>query len=215
MTPAHLCARLSELAYADPGDVTAGARSLGLDVIGQYDRRGTQAFLVTDGQLAILSYRGTDDLRALLTDLRYVKCDFPGGGRVHRGFYAAFNQVRDAVERDIEKTGLPMVYTGHSLGAAPAIMAAVLWGAHQVYVYGCPRVGNNVFVKRLKCPTFRYVNRLDPVPWIPFATSPVQAVHAAVNGRLPTLYAHAGRKVVLSGFGHPVRGYVKETRALR
>lgn len=215
MTPAHLCALVSEMVYAPLDDWTARADALGLDVIAKYDTGGTQAVLLTDGQLAINAYRGTDDLRALLTDLRYIKCDFPGGGRVHRGFFSAFNQVRDAVERDIEKTGLPMVYTGHSLGAAPAIMSAVLWGAEQVHVYGCPRVGNKDFVKRLDCPAFRYENRLDFVTSVPLWTSPVQAVHAWKNGRKPTLYKHAGVKVALSGWGHPVNRYVKATRGLQ
>ena len=154
-------------------------------------------------------------MRDLLTDLRYIKADFPGGGRVHRGFLAAFNQVRDKVARDLEKTGLPAVMTGHSLGGALAVMAGVEWPANQIHVYGCPRVGNRDFVKRLKCPARRYVNRMDPVTWVPYATSPVQIFHAGVNGRLPTLYAHAGLRVGLSGWGHPVKGYVKATRWLQ
>ena len=213
MTPAHLCARLSELAYADAAGVAKGAQDLGLEVIGQYDRGGTQAFLFTDHRLAVLAYRGTEEWRDVFADLRYIKRDFPGGGRVHRGFLKAFNQVRDAVQADLRKTGLPVVMTGHSLGAALAMMAAVMWPAHAVHVYGCPRVGNGDFVKRLKCPVTRYENWFDPVTFVPPPNSPVQAVHALSHGRAPTLYRHGGKKVGLSAFGHPVRRYVKGTRA--
>ena len=118
MTPAHLCARVSELTYAPTDDWNARADTLGMDVIAKYDRGDTQDILLTDSQLTILAYRGTKGLRDLLTDLRYIKCDFPGGGRVPSGFYAAFNPVRDDVERDIETTGLAMAYPGHSPGAA-------------------------------------------------------------------------------------------------
>ena len=215
MTPAHLCALVSELVYAPLDDWNARADTLGLDVIAKYDRGDTQAILLTDSQLTILAYRGTKGLRDLLTDLRYIKADFPGGGRVHRGFLAAFNQVRDKVARDLEKTGLPVVMTGHSLGAALAVMAAVMWPANQVHVYGCPRAGNRAFVKRLKCPMRRYENRLDFVPSVPFLTSPVQAIHALSNGRSPTLYAHAGVRVGLEGWWHPVKGHVKATRGLQ
>ena len=211
MTLAHLCSQVSELVYADPEDWAALAGALGLDVAGQYDRGDTQAVLLANHKLAILSWRGTDGLRDAFTDLKYIKCDFPGGGRVHRGFFRAFNQIRDDVQADLEKIGLPVVQTGHSLGAAPAIMGAVMWPAHQVHVYGCPRVGNGDFVKRLKCPVRRYENWLDPVTYVPPPTSPMQAAHALSHGRKPTLYKHAGKKVGLSGFGHPVRRYRNAT----
>ena len=211
MNIAHLCAQISELAYEDQPVFD----HLGFSLIEQFDRNGTQAILATDGHLTILAFRGTEEIGDFLADLRYVKTDFPGGGRVHRGFYHAFVQVRDEIAAGLENIAAPTIFTGHSLGAAMALMAAVMWSPQEVHVFGCPKTGNKDFVRRLTRPVNRYENWLDIVTYLPPPTSPIQAVHSLCHWRKPTLYAHAGRKVRLSGFGHPVRGYVKETRALR
>lgn len=212
MTPAHLCARISEIAYQDnPADPLL---ELGFTLVRAYDRGGTQAILVTDFHTAVLAFRGTGEWRDLFTDLRYVKTDFPGGGRVHRGFHTALRQVWDDVAADLKLLAYPKIYTGHSLGAALAMLAAVLAPPREVRVYGCPRVGNRAFTGRLECPVYRYRNWFDPVPYTPPPMSPWQAVHAWRRGRAPTLYRHAGTKIRTPGFGHFIRRYVKATAKL-
>ncbi len=207
MSLAHLCARISELAYED----NPVLEHLGFSLIKQFDRNGTQAILGTDGHLAILAFRGTEEIGDIIADLRYVKTDFPGGGRVHRGFYRAFMQVRDEIAANLEHIAAPTIFTGHSLGAAMALMAAVMWSPQEVHVFGCPKTGNKDFVRRLTRPVNRYENWLDIVTYLPPPTSPIQAFHSLRHGRKPTLYVHAGKRVGLSGIGHFIRRYTNAT----
>ena len=213
MNIAHLCARISELAYLDdprPGLLELGT---GFDLVRKYDVAGTQAILVTDYRLVVLAFRGTepDEWRDWLTDLAYIKTDFPGGGRVHQGFYFALVKIWDAVEADLKNLAYPKIYTGHSLGAAIALEAAVLRPPRETHVFGCPRVGNKAFAERLPEGTVRYENWADPVTFIPPKISPWQAYHAYRHDRRPTLYAHGGRRVRTGGFGHPIGRYVRAT----
>ena len=140
-----------------------------------------------------------------------MKTGFPGGGRVHRGFYRAFMQVRDEIAANLEHIAAPTIFTGHSLGAAMALMAAVMWSPQDVHVFGCPKVGNKDFGKRLTRPVTRYENWLDIVPYLPPPTSPIQAAQSLRHGRKPTLYAHAGKRAGLSGIGHFIRRYKNAT----
>ena len=91
MNTANLCARICEIAYdEDPRSRLSG---LGFELVKRYDCDGTQAILVTDHMVGVLAFPGTADWRDVLTDLRYVKTDFPGGGRVHLGFWLALKRV--------------------------------------------------------------------------------------------------------------------------
>ncbi len=212
MNTVHLCARISELAYHD--DPRPGLLALGFDLVRKYDRNGTQAILVTDYVSVVLAFRGTEEPKDFLTDLRYIKCDFPGGGRVHRGFYGAFMEVWDDIAGDLAGLAYPKIFTGHSLAAALSVMAAVLRPPREVHVFGCPKVGNSGFVNRLTRPVTRYENWLDIVTYLPPAISPIQAAHSLRHGRRPTLYTHAGKRVGLSGIGHLIRRYRNATAGL-
>ncbi len=199
----QVCASLSRRAY----DVNPNFAGLGHELLATFDRFGTQAFLTTDGLRAFLTFRGTEPTspRDLISDLRYVKTDFPGGGRVHLGFLRAFECVSEAIEASLPS--LPLIIDGHSLGAALALEGAATWKTEAVYLYGCPRVGNRAFIDRITCPVFRFENRADLVTYIPPPTSLLQVVYSLVNLRRPTLYRHAGKRIRLSGLGHRSAAY--------
>ena len=78
--------------------------------------------------------------------------------KVHKGFYEAFESARDGVRSAVQdlKQKYPsykVVVTGHSLGAAMALLTAldlqtsstVTKGDLRLFDYGCPRVGNDAF----------------------------------------------------------------------
>lgn len=207
----HLCAQISQLAYEDKDAVRPGLMSLGFDLVRGYDHEGSQAILVTNYEMVILAFRGTEEWRDWYTDLAYIKMDFPGGGRVHQGFYMALVRIWEEIQVDLRDLDYPKIYTGHSLGAALALQAAVLVPPREVHVFGCPRVGNGEFAERLTCPSTRYENWGDPVTYIPPPLSPWQAVHAWRHNRRPTRYVHAGDSKRLNSFNHFVQRYVNAT----
>ena len=205
---AHTCAYLSRQAYSDAPDL----RRMGQTLVDRYDNGGTQAFISTSESHLFLVFRGTEEIADIKADLRYVKVDFPGGGRVHVGFYTAFRKVEDAIAAGLKKhQDKPWIFTGHSLGAALALLAAATWKPEAVYMYGCPRMGNKAFVGTIDYPVRRFENRGDVVTRLPPPTSPLQIWYSLTHGRRPTLYRQAGKRVRLSGFGHRASAYEAAT----
>ncbi len=120
-------------------------------------------------------------LRSLLNRIPIARQTLP---RVHAGFLAHYNAVRDqalqALRRELKKHFLPLQVTGHSLGGALAQLAALdivtnlqdaLHGSDVcLYTFGSPNVGNAAFANLVnsKVPNFwRVENDGDPVCIIP------------------------------------------------
>ena len=106
-------------------------------------------------------------------------------GKVHEGFLEGIVSVwDDSLLKNFKKTEdqskIKLWFTGHSLGAALATLAAAKWvqampkhidSVQGVYTFGSPRCGDEVFAKfysdRLEEKTFRFVNHRDLVPDVP------------------------------------------------
>ncbi len=100
---------------------------------------------------------------------------------IHAGFHKAANAVMDKIDAAIDLSAQrqkPLFFTGHSLGAAIAIIAAQhAEGRNRtpaaVYGYGTPRVGGATFQTRyndrLGDRTYRHVNGRDLVARVPMA----------------------------------------------
>tara|TARA_B110000438_G_C15674624_1_gene589673 strand:- start:153 stop:683 length:531 start_codon:yes stop_codon:yes gene_type:complete len=89
---------------------------------------------------------------------------------VHRGFKKRLELVWDKVNRFLDETKHSFIfYGGHSQGAAVATLASSTRPPGALYTFGCPRVGDDRFVKSLANITvFRIVNCLDLVTRVPF-----------------------------------------------
>jgi hypothetical protein len=97
---------------------------------------------------------------------------------VHRGFQLALNQVWETVHRLVTEyrermPGAEICFTGHSLGAALAVLAFSRFADEGVSLrtFGCPRVGNGAFRERVLSNRgrgiYRYVNYNDVVAHVP------------------------------------------------
>lgn len=183
---AWVCASMSQLAYDqfERGDAEinrqfeAKLASGGFKLVDPFnsDKTGTQAFLASNGEFAVLAFRGTEkNWRDLQTDIlaRRVKTS---SGRIHAGFRQAYDSVRPEIERSLKKIGkLPLYITGHSLGGALATVATENLESNpnfelQVaacYTFGSPRVGNAEYDPNIKSSFFRIVNTADIVTIIP------------------------------------------------
>jgi hypothetical protein len=128
----------------------------------------TQAILVRstkDPQWAALVFRGTErNAVDVITDLNVL-----GISDVHTGFKEALDIVWDDIAAELEKLkDVPLFMTGHSLGAALAILAAARHTPRAVYTFGSPLVGKRTFIETLHgIPIHRVVDDIDGVTLLP------------------------------------------------
>ena len=132
----------------------------------------TQAFGSTlrDGR-KLVAFRGTqpDRLRDLLTDGKASMVPWVTAGRVHQGFSEAFVSIRPAIEAFLVGGG-GLVFTGHSLGAALATLAASAFPGATLVTLGSPRVGDQAFVEGVIASSpvhVRYVDCCDVITTLP------------------------------------------------
>ena len=140
----------------------------------------TQSFVAAKGEHLVVCFRGTGSGKDWVVDANLFKTDsFDGKGRVHRGFKSALDSVWDRIAATLSTFGddKKVFFTGHSLGAALAQLAAYRQATSGtnpvagVYVYGSPRIGNptykTVYNKHIGDKTFLHINNLDLVPQVP------------------------------------------------
>jgi len=136
------------------------------------------------GPFIIVSFSGTNplSLKNWIDDINTLKVNYPAcsGCTVHEGFYYTYlavqNQLHNALKDLIQQyPNLPIQVTGHSLGAALSVHAAldIKQTYHVpvdiVYNFGQPRVGNPTFEQYQKqtLGTYRVTHWEDPVPHLP------------------------------------------------
>lgn len=188
LTSARLLAGLSELAYRPRLDIERdlAARGLTLEEFFNEPLPGTQGFCAKGKDFACFVFRGTSlektedavQFEDVLIDL--MAWPVPAAfGKVHLGFRAAFDAIKDAVGKraqDFQSVGLPIYIAGHSLGGALAVLAAAAVIDQKIpigglYTFGQPRVGNAGFEKHyfptLEKRYYRFTNGQDIVPLLP------------------------------------------------
>jgi triacylglycerol lipase len=196
------------LAYAKRDFASAAFSRAGLRLEGDQPFTGpsTQCYVAHNDDFVIVSFRGTEVLkpelrlplpdmvrsviRDLKTDAKFKLIESTLGGRVYRGFKEALaevweRQVDPHLARLQREKARPVWFTGHSLGAALATLAARSHGATQgLYTFGSPMVGDETFAKGFRIEsTYRFVNNNDLVTEAPFGPSGLLGV---------TPYRHVG-----------------------
>jgi len=176
-------AETSTLAYSGEYFVRARLRRAGLPEVRFFDKQSTQCYAANNDQFAIVAFRGSEiwkrngrfDLKRVIADIMadvdIRLTDWRNGGKVHRGFKDALEEVWADLLPHIQKLherGCKIWITGHSLGAALATLCAERYGNVQgVYTFGSPRVGNGVFKENFNVKLYRIVNNDDIVPRVP------------------------------------------------
>ncbi|SEL19416.1 lipase family protein [Nitrosovibrio tenuis] len=135
--------------------------------------QNTQAMLVESAAeplFAVLVFRGTEqNINSLITDFEFgiLPLDQNTVG-VHQGFRKALDSVWNSMEKELATLACPVFYTGHSLGAALATLAALRRAPQAVYTFASPRVGNEAFAASLgSLPIFRIVDDEDALTSLP------------------------------------------------
>ncbi len=194
-------AEASTLAYADEDFVRSRFREAGLPEVTFFEKGSTECYVANNDRFAIVAFRGSEisrkrekrDLNEVVADLKtdidFRLTDWERGGKVHRGFKEALDEVWPdllAHIREIQGKGCKIWVTGHSLGGALATLFAGRYGTVQgVYTFGAPRVGNEDFREHFDRDIYRFVNNRDIVPRLP----------------PPGLYVHVGIRKFIDGDG--------------
>jgi hypothetical protein len=193
---AALAAEMARLAYVKERSRTERylARQQ-FTLVRPFEAEVTQAFLAERDDLGVLAFRGTeaDDPTDLFTDGKFLQIpwfvDGAPRGSVHGGFARALGHVWSDVAESLNGIAKPLVFTGHSLGAALATLAASSHRPARLYTFGSPRVGDPDFVRGLEPVAHeRYVDCCDIVTRVP------------PEGSVP-VYQHAGTLMYIDSAG--------------
>jgi triacylglycerol lipase len=153
---------------------------------------------------AFVSFRGTSDVAEWVADIDAVPGDYlpiGGFGQVHVGFQDVYELVRTNIAANLAAAAAgcdQILITGHSLGAALAVLAAPdVFRSMQpntieprLITFAGPRVGLTDFAGKFNAAIescFRVVNFLDIVPYLP-----------------PAPYVHVGAQITVDS-GGPVQ----------
>jgi triacylglycerol lipase len=184
-------AEMSRLAYhPSPQFIDHQLLQIGFSASSVFDNGSSQALVTYNDEIIIVAFRGTEFYTGLgdaLIDLDFILTKFELGGQVHTGFKNAINSIWT----DLKSYILPLMatrklfYTGHSLGAAMSVIAAMRLPGLAIYNFGCPRVGNSSFVSIITTPFYRIAKHLDIVTKIP----------------PPIFYKHTGKLILINEHG--------------
>ena len=174
----HFFAQLSNQSYLSPSQVNFSKEPFGYQV-SFFSKEGSQAYLLYDQDEIIIVCRGTQpsEFHDIAADLKFrlVPNKF-GKGKIHRGFQESVDKLWDELICIVRKVYCKqeLWICGHSLGAAMALILAFRFQIEDslpnpvaLYTYGCPRTGNQIFVRELKTKHFRWVNNADIVTRVP------------------------------------------------
>ena len=132
--------------------------------------RNARGFLAEGPDFSILAFRGTvfPDAHDVQADFDVRMTAFPGGGRVHQGFFDSIRKILPELEPRVAAVRSPLFATGHSLGAALAVLSATLLEpVKSVTTFGSPRIGDTDFRDQCRKPVWRVLNNNDLVGQLP------------------------------------------------
>jgi hypothetical protein len=149
-----------------------------------FEEKGTQYFIAHNNDFVLVSFRGTEvmEFEDMLTDAKWHMEPWGYGGQVHAGFKEAIaKSIGSGLFKSLDvltaQSKRTVWFTGHSLGAALATLAADAYArTNGAYTFGSPRVGNKEFAEDFTVSAYRFVNNNDIVPRVP----------------PPGLYSHVG-----------------------
>jgi triacylglycerol lipase len=177
------------------------------------------AYVATRDQNIYVVFRGTKTIVEWLDDAKLAQVSYefiPKGGQTEQGFTDMYATIHAEIVQTVQQLSQSGAYTtlyvtGHSLGAALAVLAAPELAATTdftapiMYSFAGPRVGNPFFAgtayPNRVATSWRVVNTNDLVPQLP---KPVTIVF---ENNLPKTYyyEHVDSELDIT-FGHPITG---------
>jgi hypothetical protein len=203
-------------AYRDKPGSDAKFAAMSWDTVKTFSSASThtQGFVAANADHVVVSFRGTEpkEIEDWLTDLRYNY--YPrrmGGGNVHNGFWTAWRSVKSKVVDQLQTavTNKQTIwFTGHSLGAALATLAArdmpKNFKPTAVHTFGSPRCGSPQYAKAYNVHAKRFVNENDIVAHVP-----LQGIFQKYK------YCHVGQRQIMQPDGKITSSSAAWTRLLK
>jgi len=155
-----LATKLSQAAYLPQGELKRllAANNLKGEVFEGEGEIGQslQCLYIETEKHVWLSFRGTNNLKNVVTDALISQTDFYDNGKVHLGFYKAWKSIKNATYRqlDLQNNQKRITLTGHSLGGSLAHLAAFELAYKEkanvgsLITVGQPAVGDKEFAKQ-------------------------------------------------------------------
>ncbi len=177
------CAEASVLSYSDKDKVQAEFKKTGFDQFEHIETKTVDCFVVSDGAIVFVIFRGSElrpqpgegGFKKVIADwstnLNFKLVEWETGGRVHSGFKNALDEIWPKLLHVLKPYKNHYIwFTGHSLGAALATLAAKRIGcASGCYCFGSPRVGDLQFRDDFNVKNFcRITHNTDVVHYLPF-----------------------------------------------
>jgi len=177
-----LCARACELSYKEFGgrEFNAGVAALGFKDYATFEKAGIEVYCMSDSKCIVVCFRGTDSKPDWLANAMTTKTAMHNPEwRVHTGFLRTVmvieQEVRGYCLERLIGSDRALYVTGHSQGAANAILFSMRWFKDRVsgvVTFGSPRVGNEAFARAYNAVhakhSLRFVNNNDSVCRVPW-----------------------------------------------
>lgn len=165
-----------KVAYNAPDRAVAVAQNEWGMRASPFDVDDSQGVILDGDHVVVVAFRGTDSLADWLGNIQVTPRRVPElGGAVHKGFLKAYEDVAPIVENAVTNAGNRSLWiTGHSLGGALAVIAAMVHRDHDIAglrTFGQPRLLGRrparLVTNRFGSSYCRFVNYDDIVTRIP------------------------------------------------
>ena len=183
------CFKYEKIAFIDNIKTSTHVSLLKVEAID--DNKENKACLV-------IAFRGTDEINDWNTNIHAHQRSFGNTGKVHSGFKKVYLSIKDELLKYLKDNSLPIFVTGHSLGAALAILCTSdIYKSNlfdSCYTFGSPRTGNTTFVNLIKCKNiYRVINNCDVVTAVPIDFAGIK-------------YKHIGSSYLINDKGELIEG---------
>ncbi len=127
------------------------------------DDSGARGYIADHGDYILVAFRGTESKKDFASNALFYQEEAPSylgakGAWMHSGMKGIYNHMRPTIRKilaDFDGMHKPIYLTGHSLGGALSLIAALdlvnsAAQVNSVYTFGQPKIGNRALVRKVK-----------------------------------------------------------------
>lgn len=106
-------------------------------VLHTINKKGIQAYVLEVGEACVVVFRGSDEAQDWAFNVQ-AGFTYTAYGNMHKGFKKSWDLIAKELRDNLPNK--PLYFTGHSYGAALALISAIYISHQQVITFGCPMV---------------------------------------------------------------------------